>query len=166
MFRTPRIFYFLFVLSILAVDQLAKAVVTQKISLYGSNEVIPGFFNITYIQNRGAIFGFFSQSGNHFVYLLLTLTSLAALALVVYYFFKTPPDEKLMKVSLSLILGGALGNLADRIFRGYVVDFMDFYVKKWHWPSFNVSDSCITIGAIFLIFLFFLKRRPKCTPYS
>jgi signal peptidase II len=95
--------------------------------------------------------------------MLLTLTSLAALALVVYYFFKTPPDEKLMKISLSFILGGALGNLADRIFRGYVVDFMDFYVKKWHWPSFNVADSCITIGAILLIFLFFFKRRPKCT---
>lgn len=163
MFRIPRLFYLLFVFFILAVDQLTKAVVTQKISLYGSNEIIPGFFNITYIQNRGAIFGFFSQSGSQLVYMLLTLTSLAALALVVYYFFKTPPDEKLMKISLSFILGGALGNLADRIFRGYVVDFMDFYVKKWHWPSFNVADSCITIGAILLIFLFFFKRRPKCT---
>ena len=163
MFRIPRLFYSLFVFFILAVDQLTKAVVTQKISLYGSNEIIPDFFNITYIQNRGAIFGFFSQSGSQLVYILLTLTSLAALALVVYYFFKTPPDEKLMKISLSFILGGALGNLADRIFRGYVVDFMDFYVKKWHWPSFNVADSCITIGAILLIFLFFFKRRPKCT---
>ncbi len=163
MFRIPRLFYLLFVFFILAVDQLTKAVVTQKINLYGSNEIIPGFFNMTYIQNRGAIFGFFSQSGSQLVYILLTLTSLAALALVVYYFFKTPPDEKLMKISLSFILGGALGNLADRIFRGYVVDFMDFYVKKWHWPSFNVADSCITIGAILLIFLFFFKRRPKCT---
>jgi len=166
MLRIPRLFYLLFVFFILAVDQLTKAVVTQKISLYSSNEIIPGFFNITYIQNRGAIFGFFSQSGSQLVYILLTLTSLAALALVVYYFFKTPPDEKLMKISLSFILGGALGNLADRIFRGYVVDFMDFYVKKWHWPSFNVADSCITIGAILLIFLFFFKRRPKCTPSS
>ena len=164
MLTIRRPFYFFVILFILVVDQLTKAIVVQKISLFTSNEVIPGFFNITFIQNRGAIFGFFSQSGSRLVFLLLTLTSLAALGLVVYYFFKTPPDEKLMKISLSLILGGALGNLGDRIFRGYVVDFIDFYVKKWHWPSFNVADSCITIGAILLIFLFFFKRRPKCTP--
>jgi signal peptidase II len=163
MSRIPRI---LFVLLILAVDQLTKSVVAQKVSISSSNKIIPGFFNITHIQNRGAIFGFFSQSGSQLAYLLLTLTSLAALALVIYYFFKTPPDEKPVKISLSLILGGALGNLADRVFRGYVVDFLDFYIKKWHWPSFNVADSCITIGAILLIFLFLFKRRPKCTPSS
>lgn len=158
-----RSYYFLAVLFILVIDQVTKTIVVQRISLFGSYKIIPGFFNITFIQNRGAIFGFFSRSGSQLVYVILTLTSLVALALVVYYFFKTPPDEKLMKISLSLILGGALGNLADRIFRGYVVDFMDFYIKKWHWPSFNVADSCITIGAILLIFLFFFKRRPKCT---
>jgi signal peptidase II len=166
MSRIPRIFYFLFVLLILAVDQLTKAVVVQTVSISSSNKIIPGFFNITHIQNRGAIFGFFSHSGSQLVYLLLTLTSLAALALVIYYFFKTPSDEKSVNISLSLILGGALGNLTDRVFRGYVVDFLDFYIKKWHWPSFNVADSCITIGAILLIFLFLFKRRPQCTPSS
>jgi signal peptidase II len=121
--------------------------------------LIPGFFNITVIHNKGAIFGFFSQTGNQLVYVLLTLASFAALGLVVYYFFKTPPAEKLMKISLSLVLAGALGNLIDRIFRGYVIDFLDFYVEKWHWPFFNVADSCITIGACLLILVFF-RRKP------
>jgi signal peptidase II len=94
------------------------------------------------------------------------LATLVALALVVYYFFKTPPAEKPAKISLSLILAGALGNLIDRVFRGYVIDFLDLYVKKWHWPSFNVADSCVTIGAFLLVFIVFFKRRRICTPSS
>ncbi|MBM3285651.1 MAG: signal peptidase II, partial [Candidatus Aminicenantes bacterium] len=114
------------------------------------------------IHNRGAIFGAFARGGHPFVSLALALASLVALGLVVYYFMKTPVSERGMKISLSLILAGALGNLVDRVFRGYVIDFLDFYVKKWHWPSFNVADSCITIGAILLLF-FYLKRRPACS---
>jgi signal peptidase II len=94
---------------------------------------------------------------------MLTLASLAALAFVIFYFFKTPTSERLMKISLSLILAGALGNLIDRIFRGYVIDFLDFYVKKWHWPSFNISDASITIGAFIIIFIFFFRKGLKCS---
>jgi signal peptidase II len=94
------------------------------------------------------------------------LATLVALALVVYYFFMIPTAEKLTKISLSLILAGALGNLIDRVFRGYVIDFLDLYVKKWHWPSFNVADSCVTIGAFLLVFIVFFKRRRICTPSS
>lgn len=88
------------------------------------------------------------------------------MGLVIYYFFKTPSSERLLKVSLSLILAGALGNLIDRVFRGYVIDFLDLYVKGWHWPSFNLADSCISIGALLLIYIFFFKKGPKCTPSS
>ncbi len=161
-----RIFYFLFILVLLVADQLTKAVVAQKIPFLSSKSIIPGFLNLTHIRNRGAIFGFFSQSGSQFLYVILTLASLAALALVVFYFFKTPPSERLMIISLSLILAGALGNMIDRMFRGYVIDFMDFYVKKWHWPSFNIADASITIGACFLIFTFFFRKGLKCTPSS
>jgi len=161
-----RIFYFLFILILLTADQLTKVIVAQKIPFLNSKSVIPGFFNLTHIRNRGAIFGFFSQSGSQLIYVMLTLASLVALVFVVFYFFKTPTSERLMIISLSLILAGALGNLIDRIFRGYVVDFLDFYVKKWHWPSFNIADASITIGAIFIIFIFFFRRRPKCTPSS
>lgn len=158
-----RIFYFLFILILLAADQLTKAIVAQKIIFGSSKSIIPGFFNLTHIRNRGAIFGFFSHSGSQFLYVMLTLASLAALAFVIFYFFKTPTSERLMKISLSLILAGALGNLIDRIFRGYVIDFLDFYVKKWHWPSFNISDASITIGAFIIIFIFFFRKGLKCS---
>lgn len=158
-----RIFYFLFILILLAADQLTKAIVAQKIIFGSSKSIIPGFFNLTHIRNRGAIFGFFSQSGSQLLYVMLTLASLAALAFVIFYFLKTPTSERLMKISLSLILAGALGNLIDRIFRGYVIDFLDFYVKKWHWPSFNLSDASITIGAFFIIFIFFFRKGLKCS---
>ena len=161
-----RSFYFLLILVLLIVDQITKAIVFQKIAFLSSQSIIPGFFNLTHIHNRGAIFGFFSQSDSQLLHIVLLLATLVALALVVYYFFTTPPSEKLAKISLSLILAGALGNLIDRVFRGYVIDFLDLYIKKWHWPSFNVADSCVTIGAFLLVFIVFFKRRRICTPSS
>lgn len=154
------------ILFLLFVDQITKTVVSTSFDLYESRVVIPGFFNLTYIRNRGAIFGFFSSNQSFLVYALLTLASLAALGLVVYYFYKTPSRERFLKISLSLILAGALGNLADRLFRGSVVDFLDFYVKDWHWPFFNVADASITVGAILLLYIFFFKKGDKCFPSS
>lgn len=158
--------YFLVVFVLMGLDQLTKALIVRSITLQGSREVIPGFFNLTHVRNRGAIFGFLSHSDSRILYIFLTLVSVAALGLVIYYFFKTPVSEKLMKISLSLILAGAMGNLIDRLFRGHVIDFLDFYVKDWHWPSFNVADSCITVGAFLLIYILIFKRGPECTPSS
>lgn len=146
-------------------DQVSKWVVFRQVKLYSSLVVLPGFFNITHIHNRGAIFGAFSRVGNPYVYLILTLASLLALGLVIYYFVITPAAERGVKISLSLILAGALGNLIDRVFRGYVIDFLDFYAGKWHWPFFNVADSSITIGAALLL-VFFIRRKPACSPSS
>jgi len=153
-------YYFFVVVVLIGLDQLTKALIVRSITLQGSREVIPGFFNLTHVRNRGAIFGFLSHSDSRILYIFLTLVSVAALGLVIYYFFKTPVSERLMKISLSLILAGALGNLIDRLFRGHVIDFLDFYVKDWHWPSFNVADSCITVGAFLLIFILIFKRVP------
>jgi len=161
-----RIFYFLFIFLMLIIDQVSKLFVTQKIPLYSSLNIIPGFFNLTHIHNRGAIFGFLSRSGSQLVYYLLMLASLVAFGLVVYYFFKTSPQERFLEISLSLILAGALGNLMDRIFRGYVIDFVDLYLRKWHWPAFNAADASVSIGAVFLIFILLFKRRSKCSPSS
>jgi signal peptidase II len=161
-----RITYFVMIAILLVADQWSKALIARNIILHSSKEVIPGFFQIVHIRNKGAIFGFFSQSGNRYVYLLLTLASMAALGLVVYYFFKAPPEERWLKISLSLIMAGALGNFIDRVFKGYVIDFLDFSVKGWHWPSFNLADSCISIGAILLIFIFLFKRSPTCSRSS
>lgn len=161
--QTP---YFLLILLLFITDQIVKALIARYIVLNSSKEIISGFFHLVHIRNRGAIFGFFSHSGSRFVFLLLTLASLAALCLVVYYFFHASPKDRLFKVSLSLIMAGALGNFVDRIFKGYVIDFLDVSVKGWHWPSFNVADSCISIGAVLLIFIFLFKRSPICSPSS
>ena len=159
-------YYFLVVVVLMGLDQLTKALIVRSITLQGSREVIPGFFNLTHVRNRGAIFGFLSHSDSRILFIFLTLVSVAALGLVIYYFLKTPVSERLMKISLSLILAGAMGNLIDRLFRGHVIDFLDFYVKDWHWPSFNVADSCITVGAFLLIYILIFKRGPECIPSS
>ena len=161
-----RSLYFALITLLLAVDQITKTAISRSINPYGVRSVIPGFFDLVHVRNKGAIFGIFSKADSSFMFVLLTIFSLAALGLVVYYFIKTPVSEKLMNISLSLILAGALGNQVDRILRGYVIDFLDFNFWGWHWPSFNVADSCISIGAVLLIFLFFFKRGPECFPSS
>jgi signal peptidase II len=157
--------YVLFMLALVVLDQVTKNIVARTVDLYQSVPVVPGFFNITRIHNRGAIFGTFSQTNNQLVFVLLTAASLAALAMVVYYFFKTPASDKLMKVSLTMIMAGALGNQFDRLVRGHVIDFLDFYVGRAHWPFFNAADSCITIGACLMLFTLF-RRKPACSPSS
>lgn len=157
--------YFILVLALIALDQATKLLVARTVDLYQSIPVIPGFFNITLIHNKGAIFGAFSRADSRVVFWALTLASLLALGLVLYYFFKTPPSDKVLKVSLSLILAGALGNLTDRVLRGYVIDFLDFHIGNAHWPFFNAADSCITVGALLMLIIFF-RRKPACTPSS
>ncbi|MCX6574252.1 MAG: signal peptidase II [Candidatus Aminicenantes bacterium] len=155
--------YFLLVFVLVVIDQVTKAIVAGHVTLYRSIPVIPGFFNITRIHNKGAIFGTFSQTGNTLVFVLLTAASLAALGFVVYYFFKTPASDTLMKIALALIMAGALGNQFDRLVRGHVIDFLDFYVGRAHWPFFNAADSCITVGACLMLVVLF-RRKPECTP--
>jgi signal peptidase II len=157
--------YLLLAFVLVAVDQATKGIVARTVELYESIPVINGFFNITRIHNKGAIFGTFSRTNNPLVFALLTVASLAALALVVYYFLKTPATDKLMKIALALIMAGALGNQFDRLVRGHVIDFLDFYVGKAHWPFFNVADSCITVGAC-LMFVILFRRKPECSPSS
>lgn len=157
--------YALLALVLVVIDQVTKGIVARHVTLYESVPVIRGFFNITRIHNKGAIFGTFSQTGNTLVFALLTAASLAALGFVVYYFFKTPSTDKLMKIALTLIMAGALGNQFDRLVRGHVIDFLDFYVGQAHWPFFNAADSCITVGA-FLMLVVLFRRKPECTPSS
>lgn len=157
--------YVLTMIALVALDQATKHLIARAVDLYESVTVIPGFFNITRIHNKGAIFGTFSQTDNQLVFALLTAASFAALALVVYFFFKTPSGDKLMKVALTLIAAGALGNQFDRLIRGHVIDFLDFYVGQAHWPFFNTADSCITIGACLMLIILF-RRKPECSPSS
>jgi len=146
-------FYYGFIIFWLAVDQLTKYLVVRNIALYEARAVVPGFFNLTHVHNRGAIFGFLGNTDKPLALIFLNLGALVAFTVVVYYFLKTPITLSWMKISLALIISGAMGNLADRIFRGYVIDFLDFYVKRFHWPFFNVADSCITVGTLILFFI-------------
>jgi len=157
--------YLAYVVLLLVFDQLTKWLIARSIPLDGRRTIIPGFLNLTHIRNKGAIFGFFSHSGSQMVFPALIAASILALALVIYYFVKTPADERGMKLALSLILAGALGNQIDRVGRGFVIDFIDLHVRGRHWPFFNVADSCITIGAILLLFSL-MKRKPACSQSS
>ena len=143
---------------LVALDQVSKAIVVKTIPFYAHASVIPGFFAISHIHNKGAIFGAFSQSGSPLVTIGLVAAQLVALTMVVIYFLKTPPAQKGMKIALSLILAGALGNFIDRIARGYVIDFLEFHVGRAYFPTFNAADSCITIGALLLVLIFFTRR--------
>ena len=151
--------------ALVVLDQVTKDLVARTVELYESVPVIPGFFNITRVHNKGAIFGTFSRAGSPLVFALLTAASLAALALVVWYFLRTPASDRLMKLALTLIAAGALGNQFDRLVRGHVIDFLDLYVGTAHWPFFNAADSCITVGACLMLVTLF-RRRPACTPSS
>jgi signal peptidase II len=143
---------------LIALDQISKAVVVRTVPFYGHASVIPGFFAISHIHNKGAIFGTFSQSGSPLVTIGLIAAQLFALAMVIIYFLKTPASQKGMKLALSLIMAGAVGNFIDRIARGYVIDFLEFHVGRAYFPTFNAADSCITIGAALLVLVFFLRR--------
>jgi len=155
-------FYYLLILVLVIFDQSTKFFIAKNLSQYDSVTIIPGFFKLVHVRNTGAIFGFLSDSGKPWVFIVLTIASLIALTLVVYYFHIVPAKDKIFKSALALILAGALGNLIDRVIRGYVVDFLHFYVKRWQWPSFNIADSCITIGALILLYIFFIRKKETC----
>jgi signal peptidase II len=152
--------YLALIALLVGVDQAAKAWVAARIGLYESIGIIPGFFRLSHVQNKGAIFGTFNNIGGRWISIVLLLLSLLALGLVLVYFLKTPPSDKLQRLALTLIMTGALGNQIDRIFRGYVIDFLEFHARRFYFPTFNVADSCVTIGAALLIFVFFVRRKP------
>jgi signal peptidase II len=131
----------IFVLIILALDQLTKFYFTKNLFLNQPVPIIKGFFHLTLIHNRGAAFGILKDQIPLFI-----LTSLAAIILIIVHLKKHKTSLSLYSLSLSLILAGAFGNLIDRVSLGYVIDFLDFRI----WPVFNVADSAITIGAILL----------------
>ena len=144
---------------LVAADQVTKFLVAARIFQGQTVTVIPGFFNLVHVHNRGAIFGLLSQSVNPWVRRGLLAASLAALVFVIYYFARTPAAEKGVLVGLTLILSGALGNQVNRLWPGYVVDFLDLHIGGAHWPFFNVADSCITIGGVWLLITFVFRRR-------
>jgi signal peptidase II len=115
--------------------------------LYSSRDVIPGFFRIVHTRNPGIAFSLFADAGPMVRSILVPAVSVAAVALIIFMFWNSRNTGTRTLAGLALIFAGAVGNLYDRAAYGYVVDFLDFYIRDYHWPAFNVADSCITIGA-------------------
>ncbi len=138
-------------LSVLLLDQATKLLVASTMALYESVPVIPGLFHITVITNRGALFGILHNLPDPYRAALFTAVPVAAVALMLTFQLRTAPTERSTQVGLALILGGAIGNLADRIRLGYVVDFLDVFVGTHHWPAFNVADASICVGVSVLL---------------
>jgi len=146
---------------VVILDRMTKWLITQKISMNDSVDVIPGLFRLTHVQNKGAAFGLFSESPSEFKVAMLILFSVAALAVVSALLWKNGNALNTTAIALSLVFGGALGNLWDRVAAGRVIDFLDFYLGSHHWPAFNVADSAIVVGALLLLSEIFLAPQEE-----
>lgn len=137
--------------AVVVLDQATKLLVDRLLALHESRQVVDGFLRLTYVRNRGAAFGILSDAELPYQSVLFSLLSLAALTAIALYAWRLPAQSRLPKTALALIMGGAVGNLVDRMRLGYVIDFVDAYVGPHHWPAFNVADSAISIGVALLI---------------
>jgi signal peptidase II len=149
--NSARGFYLLIAFVVVVLDRWTKHLVAQRIPLYRHIRLIPGFFSLTHTENTGAAFSLFADSNGPWKTGLLIAFSAIALVVVSVLLWKNHHTHVATGVGLSLIMGGALGNLWDRVVRGRVVDFLLFYVKRYQWPVFNLADSAIVIGAGLLV---------------
>ncbi|HKW26244.1 MAG TPA: signal peptidase II [Terriglobales bacterium] len=156
-----RKYHFLIAALVVVFDRLAKWIVDKNIALHESVAVVPGFFHLTHVENRGAAFGLFAESPSEWKIAVLVLFSLVALVVVSALLWKNSHAMTTTGVGLALILGGALGNLWDRLVSGQVVDFLDFYVGSYHWPAFNLADSAIVVGALLLVTEILFSKSPS-----
>jgi signal peptidase II len=133
---------------VVLLDQLSK-ITLSKLIAYGQSEQITSFFNLVMVYNKGAAFSFLADQLGWQRYLFAGIS--AAASLLIIWMLKRHAAQRLFCSALALILGGAIGNLIDRIAYGHVIDFLDVHVYGWHWPAFNIADSAITIGAVLFI---------------
>lgn len=148
---TWRLLYLLLAVGVFLADRLTKTLIESGMMLNQSRAVIPGFFHIVYAKNQGIAFGLFAESSSGLKTFVLVFLSSIALAGVALLLWTTDPAAAKLSAGLSLILGGALGNLFDRVQYGSVVDFLDFFVQSYHWPAFNLADSAIVVGGALLL---------------
>lgn len=143
-------------LTIVAVDQVTKLWAAAALRLYEPLPVLPSF-NLTLLYNRGAAFSFLSNAGGWQRWVLSALAAAVSVWLVLWL-QRLPAAQRWTAAAVSLVLGGALGNLVDRVVHGHVIDFIDVYYGEWHWPAFNVADSAITVGVALLLVEMFRGR--------
>lgn len=150
--------------AVFALDQWTKYLVQRSVGVSERIEVIAGFFNLTHVTNTGVAFGLFPTRGEGMATLVLLALGTLALSIIALYFWKTPLYEKGLLFALALILGGALGNLTDRLLLRGVTDFLDFYLGSHHFPTFNVADSAISVGIVLLAWETIRPRREATNP--
>ena len=148
-------------LAVVLLDQLSKFAILHTLRVYESVPVLNGFFSLVHIRNRGMAFGIMNRQDVDLPFYFLLAATIGAIILLVFWFFRLKQGPSRMILGLSLILGGAIGNLIDRLRFGEVIDFLDFYVGPYHWPAYNVADSAITVGTFLVaISLLFQRRQP------
>jgi signal peptidase II len=146
--------------SIIILDQITKYVVHQKFRLGESIPIIQNFFHFTYVRNTGAAFGLLADADPAFRVPFFVIVPLVALAAIGYIFKKIPNEDLKLSCALSLVVGGAIGNLIDRIYYGFVIDFIDFFWGQNHFPAFNIADSAICIG-VGILMLDLMTQEPE-----
>ena len=151
-------------LAIVCLDQVSKIIVLKNLRIYESVPVIKGFFNWVHVRNRGMAFGFLNRPNMDFGFWILVSGTVLAIVLLLFWFYRMKGESVWTTLGLSLILGGALGNLIDRVRLHEVIDFLDFYVGPYHWPAFNVADAAITVGAFMVGLSLFLAGPAKKDP--
>ena len=145
--------------AVVVLDQLSKYWIQAELAPYDRIEIWP-MFNLTLVFNRGAAFSFLSDAGGWQRPLFIVLAIVVTLVLVIWL-ARLRRRERILAIGLALFIGGALGNLIDRIWLGHVVDFLDFHWRGWHWPAFNVADSAITLGVVLLLIDGLFGSRPE-----
>jgi signal peptidase II len=160
-----RKYHLLIALLVLLLDRTTKRMIARDIPLHDRRELISGFFYLTHLENRGAAFSLFADSPSEWKIALLVLFSIVALVIVSALLWRSSHTMTTTGVGLALILGGALGNLWDRLLSGRVVDFLLFYIGSYQWPAFNVADSAIVVGAgLLAIEILFVQSPERAKP--
>ncbi|MDG2305928.1 MAG: signal peptidase II [Candidatus Binatia bacterium] len=138
-------------LVIVVFDQITKIWIDADMKLYQSIPILDGVFNLTYVRNTGAAFSMFADMSETYRVPFFASVAVVAVLAILYFVYSTPPSQKVVLIACGFVLGGALGNLIDRVTYGSVIDFLDVYYGDWHWPAFNVADSFISTGVVLLL---------------
>ncbi len=147
------------VLAVIVLDQLAKLALVRIVPVYDSVNIIPHVLDFTYVRNTGLAYGFLNESNLPFKGLITTTLAFVALGSIALYARQLQAHERWARIGLTLILGGAFGNIIDRLRLGYVIDFVDVYWHNWHFWAFNVADAAISVGAVLVFLDLFLGTR-------
>ncbi len=144
---------------VVVLDQISKTIISHSLTLYQTIKVFP-FFNLTLAHNRGAAFSFLNNTGDLALWLFAGVATAVSVVIIIWL-YRLPRGQTWQACSLALILGGALGNLTDRLVHGFVIDFIQLHAGEWYWPAFNLADSAICVGAVMLALHVLFSKKPQ-----